>query len=241
MKRFLVVLAALALAACGSEKSNDPKPRVLAIEVDDAISATAAAGVVDPWLAREALANKIAAVESQRCAELDPSGHSTCVLPPNLKQKVEAQLNRYESEAVGKGSAAAIVYAHKNGRSDVASVFAAADRAAGVAKDGPLLRYAGTLAGGGQAVIRDTSRAVGYLARAWAAGEAQAANDAAVYFLAINDRRNAYLWSLRCVAGCARNPEVGLDLLQQSLKAEAAKQAQLAASDETVVELDTGS
>jgi hypothetical protein len=116
-----------------------------------------------------------------------------------------------------------------------------ADTVRGTAEDRPVLMLAGQVVAEGNDVMRDTARAVGYYARAWAAGESQAAQRAARQFLGINDLRNAYLWSLRCTAGCERGDDLALPRLEQSLSPEAARQAQEIAPLASVVELETSS
>lgn len=113
-----------------------------------------------------------------------------------------------------------------------------ADRIAGATPgEGMLLRYAGLLVTEGKHAVRDTTRAATFFARAWAAGDVEAASAASRLYIADNDYRNAYLWSLRCTGKCERDVPANLDTLQQQLSPDAIKQAQQAAQDMSVVEL----
>lgn len=107
-------------------------------------------------------------------------------------------------------------------------------------KDAVLIYAAGDIFAQGDAVVRDSSKAASYYARAWALGQSQAANSAAKMFLAINDERNAYLWSLRCTGECKRSDPVRLEALQEALTPAAAKQAEKTAAMPSVIELETG-
>lgn len=115
-----------------------------------------------------------------------------------------------------------------------------ADRLAGTTPDeGHLLLYAGAMVIEGKHAVRNTTRAANFLARAWAAGDPSAANIASRLYFSNNDYRNAYLWSLRCTDKCERDAQA-LDTLQQQLSPEAIKQAQQAAQDASIIELETG-
>jgi hypothetical protein len=124
--------------------------------------------------------------------------------------------------------------------SSVANLLKYVDKHKGTpTEDGPLLLAAGNLYSSGEAVMKDTSKAVAYYAQAWSAGQKQAANSAAEMFLKINDIRNAYMWSLRCIDTCNRSYELHLEALQESLTPAAARQVQKAAAISSVIELDT--
>jgi hypothetical protein len=118
-------------------------------------------------------------------------------------------------------------------------LLALAGRVPGRAGDRRLLMTAADVLASGQAAVLDSNRAVGLYARAWAAGDPQAADAAAQVFLRINDYLNAYLWSLRCVGACVRSSHLELWKLQAKLSPQAAQQAQAAASAPSVVEIDT--
>jgi hypothetical protein len=122
----------------------------------------------------------------------------------------------------------------------VPKILAAADAASGNDKDRKLLYTAGLILTNGDYAVRDAARASEYLAKAWAAGESRAAADAARLYRSINDFRNAYLWSLRCINQCARDTTIELSEFEGKLSPEAAKQAQKAALDPTVIELPLG-
>jgi hypothetical protein len=119
-------------------------------------------------------------------------------------------------------------------------VLAAAETASGNATDRKLLYLAGRILAKGEFVVRDVGLASDYFARAWAAGLIPAARDASILYKSVNDVTNAYLWSLRCINRCNRDYEIQLGYFEQKLSPKAAKQAQTAASDPTIVELDTG-
>jgi len=100
----------------------------------------------------------------------------------------------------------------------------------------------------GRFVQRDTYRATGLYARAWLAGDASAAGAAAHAYYSVADMRNAYLWSIRCINDCDLESiahrddhyQLKRDVLQKLLSPQAVAQAQRAAGDRTVVELDDG-
>lgn len=248
----VALLAAASLAACG--KSAEDVSAELGAKAVAAMAEAKKAG--DPWKAHEQLAGVLNTLTAQAsCGRNFVSGMPECKgVPAATEAAVRAELVRYEGEAVKKGEPAAIEAAYNaaaSGRDyDEASkrlpeyapaMLAAAERAQGTPQDAGVLYVAGLLVAGGKVTMRDSGRAVAFLARAWAAGRPQAANDAAMHFLSINDQRNAYLWSLRCTAPCARSSDVDLQRLQNALQPAAAKQAQAAASDAAVVELDVQS
>lgn len=101
-----------------------------------------------------------------------------------------------------------------------------------------ILWLAGREIAKGEVVIANANKALALFARAAALGEHQAAGDAARMLLKMNDPRNAYLWSLRCIAPCQRTSEIELDRLQERMSPAAALQTQAIAQDFTVLELD---
>lgn len=240
----VALLAAATLAACG--KSAEDTSAELGAKAVAAMAEAKKAG--DPWKAHEQLAGVLATLNAQaECGRNYVSGMPECKgVPAATADAVKAELTRYETEAVKRGDPAAIVAAYGDGRSErlagyAPAILAAAERAQGTPQDAGVLYVAGLLVAGGKVTMRDSGRAVAYLARAWAAGRTQAANDAAMQFLSINDQRNAYLWSLRCTEPCVRSSDVDLQRLQGALQPAAAKQAQAAAADAAVVELDVQS
>lgn len=201
--------------------------------------------VKDPWEAFKLLdARETAALTSN-----NPCYRGTCKDVPAWDASTKERV-RLLGLAVDQNRADALSFLYAKGfstsdeytplrRASVPKLFTYADKASGKAEDRPLLMLAGRLVADGNEAMLDTSRAVGYYARAWAAGEPTAANAAATLFLRINDQRNAYLWSLRCTGDCQRDSAIALTTLQAALTPEAAKQAQRVAATPSVVELDT--
>lgn len=233
----LVVASSLALAGC-EPAEQAKKEDMLATEL------TKAAQQRDPLQAFQT----VQAVKSKLCE----SGN--CDFNPVWVKAGEDEV-RYLTAAIRQGNskAFATVYGPAYGNSarsiekvrsdpESASMFMVlADRLPGTTPDeGQLLRYAGVLVMEGKHAVRDTTRAANFFARAWAAGDPEAANIASGLYISNNDLRNAYLWSLRCTGKCERDTQANLDTLQQRLSPEAIKQAQQAAQDASVIELTTG-
>ncbi|WP_162590606.1 hypothetical protein [Variovorax sp. RA8] len=126
------------------------------------------------------------------------------------------------------------------------SLLTLADGSGGAnAQERALLVAAGNILEVGRYVQRDTYRATGFYARAWLAGDTKAAGDAARSYFDVGDLRNAYLWAIRCTNECdlrslrrTRVTPLDLDSLQRGLTPLAAAQAQKAAADRSVVELE---
>lgn len=192
--------------------------------------------VEDPWLAREQLNNQIKNIEADIAKAELPRPTAEDANP------IWLEFQRYEALAIRQGNPLAIDWAARHDLARHApAILSAAERARGAPADRSNLRVAGELLLAGAHVQRDTSRGVGYLARAWAAGEPEAASAIAKHFLALNDFRNAYLWSIRCVTPCQRSfasPDVRLESLQARLSPEAARQAETLANDPAIVEID---
>lgn len=127
------------------------------------------------------------------------------------------------------------------GKADKARNFLARKilNSADASNDSKLILTAGQILDEGNYAIRDTYRAAGYYARAWAMGESTAANAAAKLYLSNNDIQNAYLWSLRCIKECVRDSTISLMNLEKYLSPEAMQQLQQMADDSTIVALDT--
>lgn len=249
----LAILAAVVLAGCG--KKPDDLIRESAVLGGQALKAVAEAKKApDPWVARQQLVAKWNELSSQLSC-IDGGMERVCGdMPDDAVASVRSTLQSLERDAFARGNQDAIAWAYSRAvvydateedrqrlKFAAPDILKAAKVARGTAADAVTLRVAGLLLAAGQLVQRDTATAESYLARAWAAGIAPAANDAAVVYLQRNDTRNAYLWSVRCVAGCVRDGPVALDQLQQLLAPEAAQQAEKAAADPTIIELDTWS
>lgn len=241
-----VTASALALTA-GCGQSHAGRDVFTPAQADAAIQEARRSG--DPWKTRNAL-DTIATRLLDTCEASGWSGTTTCGdLTRRQMQarvdKINEEADRYLAEAVKQAQPAAVRAAFE--RKEVGKPFVdlvplvvlAAEKAVGTQADRDLLLMAGRFYGEGRYVVRDTSRAVGYLARAWAAGDKQAAAESAMLFKEINDTRNAYLWALRCVGVCERGAYMRLEELEADMSPEAAKQAQKAAGDPSVVELDT--
>lgn len=249
-KTRLAALSALMLIGCTWESADEvqSKLRTAALKaIEDAKA------VDDPWQAHEKLAAAFSEINKPKVCGLARYGESICQkVPDDATAEVRAELERYEDAAIKKGNPDAIVsvfdagavYGEKKARLAklAPDILAAADRLRGTPDDQDALRAAGLIASQGTVSVRNTTRAIGYFARAWAAGNADAANDVANVYSAINDYRNAYLWSLRCVNPCRRTgTNVELDDLQEKLNPAAAKQIEALASDPSVIALDTQS
>jgi hypothetical protein len=201
--------------------------------------------VEEPWKAFKLLDSR----ETAALTSNNPCYQGTCKNVPSWDVSAKERV-RLLGLAVDQNRAEALAYLYAKGfstsdeykplrRASVPKLFAYADNSSGKPEDRALLMLAGRLVAEGNETMLDTSRAVGYYARAWAAGEPTAANAAAMLFLRINDQRNAYLWALRCTGDCQRDNAVALATLQVVLTPEAAKQAQRVAATPSVVELDT--
>lgn len=248
--RMLQYIAAFVIAGAAAgcddgvqaRKDAEMQKKIAANEKILAADLTAAEGIGDSWQAFQALK----ATEAKVCVG-DP-----CTFYPSWQKLVDAE-NKRLTGAVAKGEPKAFetLYSPKPDTADgyaqaraatenVSRFLAYADQLHGAqAKDRTLLRRAAQLVLDGKYTVRDTTHAGSYLARAWAAGDRSAANSAALLYITINDYRNAYLWSLRCTSECSRDSQIDLDSLQRRLSPEAAKQAQQAALDTSVIELDT--
>lgn len=200
--------------------------------------------IQDPWEAFQLLDQR----ETAALTSNNPCISGTCKTVPTWKTTTDERV-RLLGKALEQDRPEALFALYAKGmaedeytalrRATLPKLFAFADKASGKPNERDLLMLAARLVAGGQEVMLDTSRAVGYYARAWAAGEPRAANLAATLFVHVNDPRNAYLWSLRCTGECRRDSSVALELLQDALSPEAAKQAQRFAATPSVVELDT--
>lgn len=139
------------------------------------------------------------------------------------------------------GNSASSIEQVKKQPESASKFLAYAERLPGATPDeGMLLSHAGVLVMIGKHAVRDTTRAANLFARAWAAGDSDAATLASRLYISNNDLRNAYLWSLRCTGKCERDSQADLNTLQEGLSPEAIKQAQQAAQDVSVIELTTG-
>ena len=245
----VALLVAATLAACGKEdESKTLKSKAIAAIAEAKTQS-------DPWEAFAIIHRKVLD-QGRRCERSFWTGLTSCDnVPEDLSKRAIADADQYLLAALNKGdpravsSTMAIVNGDRWESSDqrrqaealLPILLAKAEQARGTAQDAELLHTAGLLIRDGKYAVRDTRKSVAYLARAWAAGRAQAANDAAMLFASINDQHNAYLWSLRCVGQCYRSGKVELSALQALLSADAARQAEAAANNRSVVELDTRS
>lgn len=233
----LAVAVILALAGCEPAEQAQ-KEDMLATEL------VTASKLKDPLKAFQT----VQAVKSKLCAS------GSCDHVP-LWVKAGDDEVKYLTAAVKQGSlnAFATVYGPAYGNSagsiervrslpeSTLSFLAHAHRLPGTTLDEALLlRYAGLLIMEGKYAVRDTTRAANFLARAWVAGDTEAAGIASGLYISNNDYRNAYLWSLRCTGKCERDTRANLDTLQQRLDPDAIKQAQQAAQDASIIELATG-
>lgn len=232
----LCLAAAMLLAACGPNYQGATVP--LAKEL------AAAQELADPWAAFLKVADaEDAALRSPACTlrEADCGAQPTFSASRDARVKhLGAALASLHPKAIahldatretGAPEYATLMKEHTQRLLKLAET---ADK-----EDPPpaALTLLGHMYGSGTLVVMDTRRAVGYLARAWAGGQVQAAGDAAGLFASIRDYRNAYLWTLRCIRECKRPVNADASIMQGKLSADAVKQAQAAASDPSVVEL----
>ena len=226
---------------------TSPGPHSVAAEFEVKLSNAIAESrtVKDPWTAFKMLD----AAEAVILNSNDPfCPEGACLQPPSLKSAAERRVELLAAAIKSRNPAAfAFLYGNEGAateyaqlrQSSVQALLDLADSASNTADLRPVLMRAANLFAKGNMVVHDTSKAVGYYARAWAAGEEAAANLAAQLFLDINDLRNTYLWSLRCTGHCTRNNSLQLNGLESALSPEAAKQAQRSAASPSVIELDT--
>jgi TPR repeat protein len=240
MRIFLLLLtiaATTVLSGCNEKMNTEISYNLSAI--------TEAKKFADPWAAYKNLDEryKVATDEwGELCTDLFSTG-SNCGFNASRKA-LATEKERYLKLAIAQSNPQAFIALFNLDsdadaeKKDVApKILQAADNS-----DNPeLLLLAGKILGNGQFVVRDTSRAIVYLARSWALGNTEAAMEASKQFKAINDIPNAYLWSLRCTAGCKRDYTLTLDVFEHDLSPAAAKQVQKAASDPTIIDLDTNS
>ena len=257
----LLLAATAALAACG--KSQDEKNADTAAAINQAIAKAQAAGARgDPWTAAAALIRETQAAlqANDGCAGGGCTRSPTVLRAEEARWKlVQAALDQAQPVALATifGTDAILnkpVLADTPARDFkpesisrwADSLLMLADRTAGGEEgERALLVAAGNILEAGRYVQRDTYRATGFYARAWLAGDTKAAGEAARSYFDVGDVRNAYLWAIRCTNDCdLRNPRrprgtpLDIDSLQRGLTAQAAAQAQKAAADRTVVELE---
>lgn len=246
---FTAFVASMLLAACGDSPDKIAREGSAAADNDIRKAIESAKSLKDPWQAFEhlLLMERIAFKTHSVCARSDYGINSVCGEVPAADIAAKERL-RYLGLSLEQNNQSALVFlfgmesderdykAHAPLRKEhINRLLAAADAAGAKHQDGLLFLVAGDTTAAGKEIILDTSRAVGYFARAWALDQPQAANRAAMVFTSINDFRNAYLWSLRCISPCVRH--YSLPDFQHKLSADAAKQAQAAAANSSVVEL----
>lgn len=226
----LLLVLVVALSACDKHS---------AVRKQYTASIAAAKEIPDPWKAYIALSAQMSFVDAKVECGRRWAGGGGC---PALEEgsAVREELDRYLAQAASAGNPAALVvlFREKKLSDDQDALraklgtllLAAADRATGATPaEVDLLYTAGSVVAEGQYVAMETDRAVGYFSKAWAHGEPQAADSAALVYQSINDVNNAYLWSLRCIGACRRGHGVGLLALQEKLAPEEAKRIQAAA------------
>jgi hypothetical protein len=235
-----VLLAAAVLVACGRSDHD--------LRADALAAVGEAKRIADPGQGYQQLNKWWHDLKDERVCDGTSvlSGARRCGMPADVNTIVGDELSRLHIQAVRVGNSYAIEVLYFRGDPKLLAHFApsildAADRASGTPDDRAVLRIGGLLLSDGLAVPPDSRRAIGYLARAWAAGESHAANDAGLHFLSVHDHRDAYLWSLRCVAPCNRSDELEVSRLLGALQPRAASQAEDAADAPTVVKLDSAS
>lgn len=255
LKSAAVLLAALTLAACGPSRQD--MVRGLSQQGAQAVEKTAK--IADPWEAHQFLRNEQESLRKRwnKAAEgtCNIWGDNCLKIPQQTVEAIETELDRLLLAAIEKDSPDAARYAfdaYGNALSDfrgnedarrlmvryAPAMVAAAERAKGTEADAPILVFGGRLLLNGAYVNRDTDRGVAMMARAWAAGQLQAANYIARAYNNMNDVRNAYFWSLRCVEPCGRDDDLRLNKLEASLQPDAARQVQQAALNDQLLRLE---
>lgn len=200
----------------------------------------------DPWVAFETLRTREESIyKNHKVCTRDLFGDESCQTVA-AQSKVTAQRVQYLILAVEQSKAQALAYLYSTTvttndeyaqlrKASVEKLLAFADNASGAPVDGPALWRAGQVIAQGDATVLDADRALRYFARAWAAGQKQAADSAALLSLSLKDKCSAYLWSLRCTDRCQRDNAVSLAKLQQSLSTEALHHAQSLARSSTAI------
>jgi|GEM_PF-2345843 len=255
-----LTISALALCACALITGCDGAQEIADKKIRFATSTALAAAEKDKnplaaFLRLESAKDAVIDIEHEANKRCPYEGlfHGNCVSSPDLKDISAAQV-KYIGTAIEQGDSSALARLYSPitfiGDENVFSplrthymplLLSTADKGAGRSPLEIVLNLrAGEATLGGQYAVRDTERAVGYFARAWAAGDVQTADTIADVFQKLGDDRNTYLWALRCTDGCKRNSNLDLDSLQQKLSPEASKQAQQAAATPSVIELATG-
>jgi len=236
----LTIAAFIALSGCNNDKMNTEISYNLSSIVD-------AKKIADPWEAYKVIdaRHDIASAERGKfCDDLYTfltTNGTSCEFNASWHALGE-EGDRYLLLAASQinPKALSILFARVNdGKSKKIEVAPKIIQAAESSSNPELLLLAGRILGDGEFAVRDTGRSIEFLARSWALGNTEAAFEASKQFKAINDIRNGYLWSLRCTAGCNRNYPYTLEMFEQHLSPEAAKQVQKAAGDPTIIDLDT--
>lgn len=243
----LLFVASILLVGCDSPSQRAEKE--LEAEVQFLIAQVKSKE--NSWLAFKQLSQGLTELSKKRNCDV----FGRCPEAPVWKTASDLRLELLKSAVQEKSHAALILIYSKDAgdyqdfwrneyqslkKSYVQNVFDYVDKQKGISSDdSELLKIAGDLCASGDEVIQDTNKAVTYYARAWAAGRTQAAASASEMFLSMNDVRNSYLWSLRCIGACNRSYEISLDNLQKSLTPAAIQQAQKAAAAPSIIELDT--
>lgn len=258
----LIAALALALGLSGCQ-SKDEKNAISAASIKQAIAVATASA--DPWRAIDGLtAATHAALDAN-----DGCDYGACQMAPSVlrfeetrwslletaldQARPEALTKVFGTNAIPNPPAIALnAEPHSFAPEKVAkwadSLLTLAGASSGAdPTERDLIVTAGQILESGRYVQRDTYRATGLYARAWLAGYTPAAGAAARAYFGIGDMRNAYLWSIRCINDCdiesiAQRKGIPLrrDELQGLLSSQAAAQAQKAAGDRTVVELESG-
>lgn len=267
MQRHIWIAVILAgaglLSGCDTQ---DDQNAATAAAINKAIAAAQAKA--DPWTAAEALTNDVRqALNANPVCARGECNRAPMVLRFEEARwgLIESALDRAIPQALAltfaRGVAMGDPAISETSPHDIApekiskwasSLLVLADAAGGAdAGQRSLILAAGNLLENGRYIERDTYRATGLYARAWLAGSTPAAGAAARAYLGVGDVRNAYLWAIRCVNDCnlgaiARkaspngvpDPRFNTDALQALLTPEAAIQAQKAAADRSVLELE---
>lgn len=234
MKNRFITAAAMALsvftlAACDSASSTDVERSISRALADP-----------NPWAAWQQLNASVPATPIQdalliRLPQTQRNDTALRTASMTLYQRAldagsrEAFLNLYDPATPDRLTALQSTYS--------AALLKMANSAPGGREDARLLLDAGVMLQKGQSVRRDGAAAAGMLARAWYAGEPDAATWLNQFFTdetsGMTDPYTAYLWELRCERHCqyeekARDPK-------PLLVAREMRQIQALASDATVI------
>lgn len=102
--------------------------------------------------------------------------------------------------------------------------------------DAIILRVAARILDEGKYYFRDAITANAYRTKVWLSGDARVADQISTTYDSIKDKKNTYLWALRCVGECDRT--LNLWDLERDLSTEEIKTIQRMATDKSVSQVN---